>query len=143
MDDPLVKQKEEIPIESYLGIWCASCCITKARCRAFPCCCCCEEKEGARAELWECSFIMCVIPMICEYTQPFSCVGCFYRSGSRRNKLSFKVGDVVLGTDLRILKTKYHLNEKKGTLTDEMPAICSSSKKREECRILRIPCCFC
>ena len=61
---------------------------------------------------------------------PFSCVGCFYRSGSRRNKLSFKVGDVVLGTDLRILKTKYHLNEKKGTLTDEMPTELSS-KKRE------------
>ena len=145
MEDPLVLEKKEsskVPIERYLGIWCTNCLQTKIRMRTCSSCCFEEEEEGVQVDVCECTSMFCVIPMCCAYTKPIPCVGCFYRSGSRRNKLSFKFGDIVLGHDLRILRTRYRLNENNGNLIDEIPS-CTSSKTREECRICRIPCCFC
>jgi hypothetical protein len=136
MDRPLVEDNDDvrIPVERYLGIWCTSCCVvTKCRCRNI-------FSETTNGEIWECSSMFCCIPLCCAYTGTVPCIGAFWRSGSRRNKLALKFGEIVLGEDLRIPRTRYRLDDDGTTLIDHMP-LCSSQKR--EYRLLRLPCCFC
>ena len=90
MEDPLVEEKKERAKFRSRVIWAfgVRTLQTKIRMRACSSCCfCCfEEEEGVPVDVCECSSMFCVIPMCCAYTKPISCVGCFYRSGSRRNK---------------------------------------------------------